>query len=64
MENRAFLGKIAVLGLTVLMVASLGVFVCNSKAYAASKKNITIGLMSCISGPQAVIGNTCKYGAE
>lgn len=64
MQNRAFLGKIAVLVLAVFMVASLGVFFCNSQAYAAPKKTITIGIMSCISGGQAVIGNTYLFGAE
>jgi len=64
MESRAFFGKIAVLVLAVFMVASLGAFFCNSQAYAAPKKTITIGIMSCISGAQAVIGNTYLYGAQ
>jgi ABC-type branched-subunit amino acid transport system substrate-binding protein len=64
MQNRAFLGKIAVLGLAVFMVVSVAVFFCNSPAYAAPKRTITIGIMSCISGPQSVIGNTYLYGAE
>jgi ABC-type branched-subunit amino acid transport system substrate-binding protein len=64
MESRAFFGKIAVWALAMFMVVSLCIFSYNARAYAASEKTITIGLMSCISGPQAVIGNTCKYGAE
>jgi ABC-type branched-subunit amino acid transport system substrate-binding protein len=40
------------------------VFGLNSQVYAASQKTITIGIMSCISGGQAVIGNKGVYGAE
>jgi ABC-type branched-subunit amino acid transport system substrate-binding protein len=64
MKNRTFVGKITVLGLAVFMVMSLSLLVCNSQAYAASKKTVTIGIMSCISGAQAVIGNTYLYGAQ
>jgi ABC-type branched-subunit amino acid transport system substrate-binding protein len=64
MKNRTFVGKITVLGLAVFMVMSFSLLVCNSQAYAASKKTVTIGIMSCISGAQAVIGNTYLYGAQ
>ena len=62
--RKEIVNKSIILGLAVFMVVSLCVFAYNSPAYAGPKKTITIGLMSCISGPQAVIGNTCKYGAE
>lgn len=42
----------------------LGLGADQSTVWADSGKTITIGLMSCISGPQAVIGNTAKFGAE
>ena len=64
MKNRTFVGKITVLGLAVFMVMSLSLLVCNSQVYADSKKTVTIGIMSCISGAQAVIGNTYLYGAQ
>ncbi|HDH45515.1 MAG TPA: ABC transporter substrate-binding protein [Thermococcus sp.] len=47
----------------ILLIACVEMFG-NVPAYSASKKVITIGLLSCISGPQAVIGNTCRFGAE
>jgi ABC-type branched-subunit amino acid transport system substrate-binding protein len=64
MRRKNLFRKTVFLGVAVLFVVSLGIFGGNSPAYAAPKKVITIGLLSCISGPQAVIGNTCKYGAE
>ena len=35
-----------------------------ANGYASSGKTLTVGLISCISGPQAVIGNTCRFGWE
>jgi ABC-type branched-subunit amino acid transport system substrate-binding protein len=56
--------KSIILYLALFMVFSFGTFAYDLTACAAPQKTIPIGLMSCISGPQAVIGNTCKYGAE
>lgn len=56
--------RVCLTGLIYSMVVCLGVLALNSQAYAASPKTISIGIMSCISGGQAVIGNTYLYGAE
>jgi ABC-type branched-subunit amino acid transport system substrate-binding protein len=64
MRRKNLFRKTVFLGVAVLFMVSLGIFGSNSPAYAAPKRIITIGLLSCISGPQAVIGNTCKFGAE
>ena len=54
--------QVSFLLFAVFMVVSI-LFV-GSYSYAASDKVITVGLVSCISGPQAVIGNTCRFGWE
>ncbi len=64
MRKRSHLRSFFLVLGAVLCMVSLGVFGGYSTAYGAPKRTITIGLLSCISGPQAVIGNTCVFGAE
>ena len=51
-------------GLAIGVFLAFCVFLSTTPAQASSEKELTVGLMSCISGPQAVIGNTCKFGWE
>jgi len=64
MTLASFFKKVCLTGFVFCMVICLGVFAYNSQAHATPQKTITIGIMSCISGGQAVIGNTYLYGAE
>ena len=64
MKLTSNLKKVCLTGFIFSLVACLGVFGLNAQTYAASPKTISIGIMSCISGGQAVIGNTYVYGAE
>jgi len=64
MRRKKMLRKDVLLGVAFLYIISLGILSVSSPAFAAPKKIITIGIMSCISGGQAVIGNTYLYGAE
>jgi branched-chain amino acid transport system substrate-binding protein len=64
MKKKGFLSKGGTVALMIFMFAAMISFVGGPWAHAASDKVITVGLMSCISGPQAVIGNTCKFGWE
>jgi len=64
MKPTDFFKRVYWTGYIFFMVTCFCVFAFNSQAYAASPKTITIGIMSCISGGQAVIGNTYLYGAE
>jgi len=52
------------LGLVVGICLAVGFFVGQPLGHAESKKVVTVGLISCLSGAQAVIGNTCKFGWE
>jgi branched-chain amino acid transport system substrate-binding protein len=64
MKRRVLLKKVRSMVWMMTLCAAMVSFVAGQGAYAASDKVITVGLMSCISGPQAVIGNTCKFGWE
>lgn len=49
----------------LVAMVSIGMIGFSASVMAGSaEKTITVGLLSCISGPQAVIGNTCKDGWE
>ena len=63
MKREAFYGK-GIRGLVVGICLAVGLFAAQPPAHADSGKVLTVGLMSCISGAQAVIGNTCKFGWE
>jgi ABC-type branched-subunit amino acid transport system substrate-binding protein len=56
--------RIGLMGLVAGISLATGLLAGQPMAHADSNKVLTVGLMSCVSGPQAVIGNTCKFGWE
>jgi len=63
MKRHAFFGK-GLKGLVAGISLAVGFFAGQPLGHAASDKVVTVGLLSCLTGAQAVIGNTCKYGWE
>jgi len=57
-------GRISFVGLVVGISLTLCLFAPLPHGHAQSEKVLTVGLLSCLTGAQAVIGNTCKFGWE